>query len=72
MCLGAIYWAHIERIYYGNTRGDAADIDFSDDFIYEEIDKPLAERTIPIVQMLRDEANETLKKWSAKTDKTKY
>lgn len=72
MCLGAIYWANIERIYYGNTRSDAADIDFSDDFIYEEIDKPLAERTIPIVQMLRDEANKTFKNWSAKTDKTKY
>ena len=56
MCLGAIYWAGIERIYYANTRQDAAAIHFDDNFIYEELDKPLSERAIPIIPMLRDEA----------------
>ena len=72
MCLSAIYWAHIERIYYGNTRKDAADIGFADDFIYEELDKPLSERSVPIIPMLRDEAMESFRIWSAKTDKTEY
>ena len=72
MCLGAIYWAHIDRIYYGNTRKDAADIDFADDFIYEEMDKPLDERTVPIIPMLRDEAMQSFRLWTEKTDKTEY
>ena len=72
MCLGAIYWAHIERIYYGNTRADAAAVDFADDFIYQELDKPLNERSVPIIPMLRDEAMETFRIWAAKTDKTEY
>lgn len=72
MCLGAIYWAHIDRIYYGNTRKDAADIDFADDFIYEEMDKPLDERTVPIIPMLRDEALQSFRLWTEKTDKTEY
>ena len=72
MCLGAIYWAHIDRIYYGNTRKDAADIDFADDFIYEEMDKPLGERTVPIIPMLRDEALQSFRMWTEKNDKTEY
>ena len=72
MCLGAIYWAHIERIYYGNTRKDARDIDFADDFIYEELDKSLDERTVPIIPMMRDEALETFRLWREKTDKIEY
>ena len=72
MCLGAIYWAHIDRIYYGNTRKDAADIDFADDFIYEEMDKPFDERTVPIIPMLRDEALQSFRLWTEKTDKTEY
>ena len=72
MCLGAIFWAHIDRIYYGNTRKDAADIDFADDFIYEEMDKPLDERTVPIIPMLRDEAMQSFRLWTEKTDKTEY
>ena len=72
MCLGAIYWAHINRIYYGNTRKDAADIDFADDFIYEEMDKPFDERTVPIIPMLRDEALQSFRLWTEKTDKTEY
>ena len=72
MCLGAIYWAHIDRIYYGNTRKDARDIDFADDFIYEELDRPLEERTVPIVPLLRDEALQSFRLWSEKEDKTEY
>lgn len=72
MCLGAIYWAHIDRIYYGNTRKDARDIDFADDFIYEELERPLAKRTVPILPLLRDEAIHTFRLWTEKTDKTAY
>lgn len=72
MCLGAIYWARISRIYYGNTRKDARDIDFADDFIYEELDKPLAKRTVPIIPLLRDEALRTFRLWQEKDDKTEY
>ena len=72
MCLGAIYWAHIGRIYYGNSRKDAADIDFADDFIYEELAQPLHRRRLPLVHLLGDEAITTFKKWSEKTDKTEY
>lgn len=72
MCLGAIYWAHIDRIFYGNTRKDARDIDFADDFIYEELDRPLDKRTVPIINMLRDEALNSFRLWTEKTDKTVY
>ena len=72
MCLGAIYWAHIDRIYYGNNRKDARDIDFADDFIYEELDRPMEERTVPIIPMLRDEALESFRLWAEKEDKTEY
>jgi tRNA(Arg) A34 adenosine deaminase TadA len=72
MCLGAIYWAHIDRIYYGNIRKDARDIDFSDDFIYDELARPLEERTVPIVTTLRDEALQSFRLWSEKEDKTEY
>jgi len=72
MCIGAIYWARISHIYYGNTRKDARDIQFADDFIYEELDLPLSERTVPIIPLLRDEALETFRRWTEKEDKTEY
>ncbi|MBO4447505.1 MAG: nucleoside deaminase [Bacteroidales bacterium] len=72
MCLGAIYWAGIDRIYYGNNRQDAAKINFDDNFIYEELDKPMSERSIPIIPMLRDEALESFRLWDEKEDKTEY
>jgi len=72
MCLGAIYWARISRIYYGNNRKDARDINFADDFIYEELDRPLTERTVPIIPLLRDEAQHTFRLWMEKDDKTEY
>ena len=72
MCLGAIYWAHIDRIYYGNTRKDARDVDFADDFIYDELSRPMDERTVPIVPLLRDEAQESFRLWTEKADRTAY
>ena len=72
MCLGAIYWARLDRIYYGNTRKDARDIEFADDFIYEELDKPLDQRTVPIISLLREEAAESFRLWQEKSDKTTY
>ncbi len=72
MCLGAIYWAHISAIFYGNTRTDARDIDFADDFIYQELERPLESRSVPILPLLRDEALVTFRKWRLKADKTEY
>ena len=63
MCLGAIYWAHIDKIYYANTKADAADIGFDDHFIYDEIACSMDERKLPFVQLLRDEAQSTFKRW---------
>ena len=72
MCLGAIYWAHIKRIYYGNTKKDAAAIDFADDFIYKELEQHVEERAVPLIPLLRDEALETFHAWEAKQDKVEY
>ena len=72
MCLGAIYWAHINTIYYGNSKKDAADIDFDDDFIYKELALPLHRRHVPMVNLLGDEAIVTFNRWRDKEDKTEY
>ena len=72
MCLGAIYWAGIKQIFYGNTRKDAADIGFADDFIYEETERPLEARRLPIRPLLRDEAQESFRLWEGKSDKVEY
>jgi guanine deaminase len=72
MCLGAIYWARIDKLYFGNTKQDAAAINFDDQFIYDEIDKPIAERKLSIRQLLRDEALEAFIKWQQTVDKTEY
>jgi tRNA(Arg) A34 adenosine deaminase TadA len=72
MCLGAIYWAHLRCVYYGNTKKDARDIDFADDFIYEELDKPIDRRSVPFIHMLNEEALSSFKLWSEKTNKTEY
>ncbi len=72
MCLGALYWAHLDRIYYANTREDAGRIGFDDDFIYKELEKPLEDRATPIIPLLRDEALQTFVAWEQKEDKTEY
>tara|TARA_B110000263_G_scaffold223383_1_gene213086 strand:+ start:402 stop:866 length:465 start_codon:yes stop_codon:yes gene_type:complete len=72
MCLSAIYWARIERVYYANTRSDAQKIDFSDAMIYEELNKTIKNRKIPMHQMMRDEALKAFDLWNKKEDKVKY
>ena len=72
MCLGAIYWAHLSKIYYGNNRADAAKIGFDDDFIYKEISLPLENRSIPMENMLRGESIRCFDLWHEKSDKTEY
>ncbi|MCF8335659.1 MAG: nucleoside deaminase [Bacteroidales bacterium] len=72
MCLGAIYWARLERIYFAAGNADARYAGFDDSFIYNEIKKPFAQRSIQTIQMLRDEAFEVLEKWRQKEDKIQY
>ncbi len=72
MCLSAIYWARIPTIYFANSRQDAADIGFDDDFIYRQIPLPLEKRAIRINQLLRDEGLVTFKSWATKHDKVRY
>ena len=72
MCLSAIYWARINKIYYANTRDDARKIDFDDSLIYSELKKNIDERKIPMIQMMRNEALEAFELWDKKTDKVKY
>lgn len=63
MCLGAIYWAHVDKIYYANTKADAAEIGFDDHFIYKEIECEMNNRKLPFIQLLRDEAQYVFKHW---------
>ena len=72
MCLSAIYWARINKIYYANTRSDAQKIDFSDSMIYEELNKTIEDRKISMHQMMRDEALKAFDLWDKKKDKVKY
>lgn len=72
MCLGAIYWAHLNRIYYGNNRKDAARIGFDDDFIYKEIALKPADRHKQMSILLPDEARRAFELWEQNTDKTLY
>tara|TARA_B100000315_G_C14291336_1_gene457513 strand:+ start:62 stop:532 length:471 start_codon:yes stop_codon:yes gene_type:complete len=72
MCLSAIYWSHIDKIFYANTGDDAKNIDFDDSFIYSEINKKIGDRKIQMIQMLRDEALKAFKIWDEKVDKIKY
>ena len=72
MCLGAIYWARPDKIYFANTKQDAAAIDFDDQFIYEEIELPYPERKLPTEQLLREEALVAFKKWSESDQKIEY
>jgi guanine deaminase len=72
MCLGAIYWARLDKIYYANNQADAAAIGFDDQFIYEELDRPKHERQLPVVELLRDEALGAFKAWEVSVSKTHY
>ncbi len=72
MCLSAMYWARLKRVYFGNTRKDAAAIDFDDDFIYREIPLPIGKRKLPMRQLMRKEALMAFSEWRDKVDKVRY
>ena len=72
MCLSAIYWSRIDKIYYANTRDDAKKIDFDDSLIYSELTKKIKERKIPTTQLMRDEALQGFKLWKNTENKVKY
>ena len=72
MCLGAIYWARPQKIYFANNREDAAAIGFDDSMIYNEIQTPLTDRKIPIASLGREQAIKVFEAWKAKEDKTAY
>ncbi|HWY77713.1 MAG TPA: nucleoside deaminase [Verrucomicrobiae bacterium] len=72
MCLSAIYWARLKKVYYANTRTDAAKIDFDDEFIYGEVSRPIADRKLIMRQMMREEALVAFQEWEKKADKIRY
>ena len=72
MCLGAIYWAHLDKMYYGNTKTDAQNIGFDDSFIYDEIELNLAERRLMSIQKLPEEAIKAFEKWANLENKIEY
>lgn len=72
MCLSAIYWARLDRIYYANSRDDAAKIGFDDEFLYREVCTPIAQRSIPTSRILAEEAAVAFKAWEEKEDKIMY
>lgn len=72
MCLGAIYWAHLDKMYYGNTKHDAADIGFDDSFIYEEIALTPEHRRLASCRLLGEEALKAFRLWTDKADKVEY
>ena len=72
MCLAAIYWSHIDKVYYANTRNDAQKIDFDDSLIYSEFSKSVKKRKIQMIQMMRSEAMKAFELWNKKIDKVKY
>jgi guanine deaminase len=72
MCLGAIYWSRLSRVYFGSLAADATHAGFDDSFIYREISQPHPERGIPMVQMMREEALAAFRAWQQKSDKIRY
>jgi guanine deaminase len=72
MCLGAIYWARLERVYFANADADASKIGFDDSLIYREIAQPHSQRKIPMIQMMREEALAAFRAWENKPNKIEY
>jgi guanine deaminase len=72
MCLGAIYWARLSLVYFGNAAADAASIGFDDSLIYRELHLPLAQRAIPMSQMMREQALVAFRAWQEKPNKIVY
>jgi guanine deaminase len=72
MCLGAIYWTRLSRVYYGGFAADASRVGFDDSFIYREIAEPHPQRGIPMIQMMREEALAAFRAWEEKSNKITY
>lgn len=72
MCLGAIYWAHMACVYFGNLASDASEIGFDDSYIYREFAQPFSQRSIPMVQVMRDQALSAFAAWKEKSNKIPY
>tara|TARA_Y100000389_G_C17073948_1_gene323355 strand:+ start:35 stop:508 length:474 start_codon:yes stop_codon:yes gene_type:complete len=72
MCLGGIYWARLDKVYYSNTKTDAKNIGFDDSFIYDEINRPIQERYIPFYKIITDVAKEAFNEWKLSSEKTEY
>ena len=72
MCLGAIYWARIDCVYFGNTCHDAADVGFDDSFIYEELKVPRNLRKVPMLRLLPETAIESFRAWQEQQAKITY
>jgi tRNA(Arg) A34 adenosine deaminase TadA len=72
MCLGAIYWAHIDKVFYGNNKSDARNIGFDDSFIYDELELPINKRKVEFIQLLPQEAIKAFQQWNSKEDKVEY
>jgi len=72
MCLGAIWWARLARVHFAGTRADAAAAGFDDAALYDEVARPLAARTLPLLPLLRDEAQAAFAAWRAKADRVRY
>jgi tRNA(Arg) A34 adenosine deaminase TadA len=72
MCLGAIYWARLDRIYFGSTAADASKSGFDDSFIYQQFVKPIGQRSIPMAQVMSEEAQAAFRAWEEKANKIPY
>jgi guanine deaminase len=72
MCLGAIYWAHLSRVYFGNLAADASKIGFDDSFIYHEFAQPVSQRSIPMIELMREQALGAFRAWQEKPNKIPY
>ncbi len=72
MCLAAIYWSHCDAIFYGNTAKDAAEAGFDDEHLYDEVKKPVSERRIPMVNLLREKAISSFNAWRNSTNRVEY
>jgi len=72
MCLGAVMWARLERLYYAANRQDASKAGFDDELFYSELSLPPAERQLPVAQLMQEDAVRVFEKWKEKTDKIEY
>jgi tRNA(Arg) A34 adenosine deaminase TadA len=72
MCLAAIYWARLDRVYFAGTAADATQAGFDDSFIYQEIAKPQDQRKIPMLQLMREESRAPFRAWAQKPNKIGY